>query len=131
MRHHAAIALLLCIILAVAAAVPAAAGGWAVTALDRLPTEIRAGEPYQIGYTILQHGQTPFSSRDTGVRIRTSSGEEHVFQARREGAPGHYVAEVAFPEAGTWTWEITHEFGPHTLPSVSVLPAQELSSVHQ
>jgi hypothetical protein len=106
-----------------ALAVPALAGNWAVTTLDRLPAEFRAGETYRIGYTILQHGQTPFASRSTAIRIRSSEGGEvRTFAAAPEGAKGHFVVEVRFPAAGEWTWEVAHEFGAQKLGSVTVLP---------
>ena len=47
------------------------AGGWAVTTLDPLPNELRAGETYAIGYVIRQHGQTPFTSAQTAIEIRS------------------------------------------------------------
>jgi hypothetical protein len=104
-------------------AVPALAGGWAVTTLDRLPAEFRAGETYRIGYTILQHGQTPFASRSTAIKIRSSKGGEvRTFAAAPEGAKGHFVAEVRFPAAGEWTWEVNHDLGTQNLGSVTVLP---------
>ena len=87
---------------------PALAGGWAVTTLDGLPPGgFRAGETYRLSYTIRQHGDKPFGGANTEVRIRSSvTGEYHAFTGIPEGPVGHYVAEVRFPSAGTWTWEI-------------------------
>ena len=113
-----------------ALSMPALAGGWAVTTLDALPGEVRAGETYRIGYTILQHGITPFSSSKTGILARSSAaGESLSFPARPDGARGHYVAEVRFPAAGQWSWEVQHEFGGQQLAPLTVVAAPSGSSV--
>lgn len=102
----------------------ALAGGWATTTLDTVPDQVRAGETYRIGYTILQHGVSPFASRATAVRIRSSeTGADQIFPAQHDGPAGHYVAHVRFPTAGAWTWEITHEFGGQKLAPVTVAAA--------
>ena len=87
---------------------PAQAGGWAVTTLDPLPAEgFRAGETYRIGYTVRQHGQTPLGGLDTVIQVSSaSSGESHAFPGVAEGTTGHYVADVRFPAAGEWAWEV-------------------------
>lgn len=111
---------------AVLSLVPAAlAGGWAVTTLDALPTELGAGVSYQLGYTILQHGITPYRTDDTSVRIRSvSTGETHVFAGRPDGPAGHYVVDVRFPTAGEWVWEVQPGiFQAQQLGTVSVIPA--------
>jgi hypothetical protein len=104
---------------------PALAGGWAITTVDALPTGgFQAGETYRLGYTIRQHGQTPFVGAKPWIKIQASSGESHVFPGVPEGAPGHYVSEVRFPAAGQWTWEVDQSpFGPQALGKVTVLPA--------
>ena len=109
-----------------AAALPALAGGWAVTTLDGLPADgFRAGEAYRLGYTIRQHGDKPFGGAKTEVRIwSVASGEYHAFVGVPEGAVGHYVAEIRFPAAGAWTWEVSQEpFAPQKLGAILVAPA--------
>jgi hypothetical protein len=83
----------------------ALAGGFAVTTLDPLPQAIQAGQTYQIGYMVRQHGVTPFVGGHPAVRI-SRSGEELRFVGAPEGAPGHYVSTVTFPSAGAWTWVV-------------------------
>src|SRR5438128_12344573 len=56
---------LACAGLAVVSTPSVFAGGWAITTLDSLPNELRAGETYAIGYVIRQHGQTPFTGAHT------------------------------------------------------------------
>ena len=104
----------------------ALAGGWAVATLDALPSGgFQAGQTYQLGYTIRQHGQTPFAGAKTAIRIRSSAdGADHTFSAVPEGPVGHYVAEVRFPAAGEWSWEVIQgPFEPQQLGTISVGPA--------
>jgi hypothetical protein len=116
---------LVCIGLAVALVPSVFAGGWAVTTLDALPSEIRAGQSYSIGYVIRQHGQTPYTNAQTAIEIRSSDREPPTrFRARPEGAAGHYVAEVIFPSAGEWRWDVDQTpFEPQRLGTLTVLPA--------
>src|SRR5687767_7385802 len=102
------------------------AGGWATTTLDTVPDQVRAGETYRVGYTSLQHGVSPFASRATAVRIRSSAtGADQIFRAQHDGPAGHYVAHVRFPTAGAWIWEITHGFGGQKLAPATVAAADD------
>jgi hypothetical protein len=103
------------------AAAPALAGGWAVTTLDAVPADLQAGQTYRIGYTIRQHGQRPFAGAATSIRITDADGRTTVFKARPEGEVGHYVAEVRFPTAGVWQWDVDQDpFAPQALGTVRV-----------
>ena len=110
-------------------AAPALAGGWAATTLDELPGEFIAGNTYQIGYTIKQHGVTPVDVETMGgtteIRITSpESGKTIAYQGVREGPTGHYIAKVTFPAEGKWTWQVTQgPFQAQELGSISVKPA--------
>jgi hypothetical protein len=99
------------------------AGGWAVTTLDPLPSEFRAGQPYPVGYVIRQHGQTPFTGAQTAIEIRTSEREvPRRFAGVPDGPPGHYVAQVTFPSGGEWRWDVDQTpFAPQALGTITVL----------
>ena len=115
------IPLTLAAMLTLVLALPAAAGGWATVALDHVPTALRAGTTHKLGYTTLQHGMTPFTGSRSVIRARSARGQMLIFPARPDGAPGHYVAEVTFPAAGTWTWEVVPEpFAPQPLAPITV-----------
>jgi cytochrome c2 len=86
--------------------IPAFAGGWAVITLDELPTNISAGEPHTIGFTVLQHGRTPMTDIAPTVTAELSFDEKFVVQAEPEGKPGHYTAVLTFPKEGNWEWSI-------------------------
>jgi YtkA-like protein len=106
------------------------AGGYAIANLDSTP-QPRAGEATTLGFTVLQHGVTPVTSGDVSVMARNSAtGETIAAKVVAEGKPGHYVATLTFPSAGTWSWEITLErlqmqskFPPLTVLPASAAPA--------
>jgi len=129
-------AFMVVVIAMLALVAPALAGGWAVVTLDSLPREVRAGQSFQLGFVVRQHGKTPTnqdldgkplkpvltarkqgtatSSRDGGTLVLIAAhasvqakGEETIrVEARQEGAVGHYVADVVFPSDGVWAWQI-------------------------
>lgn len=113
------------------------AGGWAVITLDEPPGDIRAGEPWTLGFTVLQHGQTPVHDLGDGVPIEPLLVAENPADGRRVevmATPGkevgHFTVEVTFPTGGEWTWTIFPNplagetlFEPLTvLPAVSAAP---------
>ena len=83
------------------------AGGWAVTTVDGVPNEIIAGETYTVTYSILQHGQHPVSVNRTFLRITSEeTGTYFVIPAEELPTEGSYSADIVFPEAGDWSWEV-------------------------
>jgi hypothetical protein len=110
----------LLLVLAVAAvAVPAAsAGGWATVGLSSLPTGTPAGDKWSVDMTVLQHGVTPLEGIAPVLTITDGGGDSQKFTGRPTGKPGVYRADVVFPSAGTWSYEIwdgfsqTHTFKP-------------------
>jgi hypothetical protein len=103
---------------------PAGAGGWAVSALDATPVPV-SGQELQVGFTVRQHGVSPVNPEgEVGIEVRSGSGAVTGFAARPEGATGHYVADVTFPEAGRFTWQILQGwFAPTDLGAIDVTPA--------
>jgi hypothetical protein len=119
------------------ALVPAVlAGGWAVITLDEPPGEIRAGEPWTVGFTVLQHGQTPVHRLDPNSPVQPLLVAENPATGRRvevEATPtkevGHFVVEVTFPDEGEWTWTIFPNplAGETLFEPLTVLPAAAAS----
>lgn len=108
---------------------PAGAGGWAVTSLDPMATPV-AGEPMEVGFTVLQHGWRPVDGTapgtqdgDFGFVVTAPDGRVTEFAARPDGIPGHFVGEVTFPTAGTYTWTVrAGYFAPLDLGELDVEP---------
>lgn len=112
-------ALGLTLILSLALAIPVFAGGWAAVTLDELPTNVVAGEPLTIGFTVLQHGRTPTTGLTPTITFTLYKEKQVVFDAKEDGK-GHYSATVILPKEGEWNWSI-NAFGMETpMPAVSV-----------
>lgn len=88
-----------------AGASSASAGGWAITTLDAVPSP-SASEPFDVGFTILQHGTTPVDLEGVAINVELASGTTERFPAAQQGAPGHYVATVVLPADGDYTWSV-------------------------
>jgi len=110
MKRASVLVVLGLLLLATATAV--LAGGWAVVTLDSPPGEIHAGEPWTVGFTVLQHGQTPVHNLGPGSPIEplliatNADGRRVEAQATPTEEVGHFVAEVTFPTEGDWEWTI-------------------------
>lgn len=90
----------------------AQAGGWTVVVLDQPPEGVRAGQEFQVGFTVLQHGVKPIGGLKPRIDMaEAASGQRISVTARPEGDLGHYVANLTLPTDGTWTWTI-ETFGP-------------------
>jgi hypothetical protein len=118
---------------------PALAGGWAVTTFDDLPGEFVAGQNYDLGYTIRQHGKTPINVDRTEIVAYGKSGKTLSFAGRADGPVGHYTATVYFPAEGAYTWQVTQgPFEPqalgtltvHATPSAGAAGAKPLANPH-
>ena len=102
--------------------VQASAGGWAVITLDELPSNVVAGAPLKVGFTVLQHGRTPMEGLYPTVTANLQS-DKFVVNAEPEGEPGHYTATLSFPTEGEWQWSIQAFSMDQAMPVLSVAPA--------
>lgn len=102
--------LLLVPALVVVPVVPVALGGWAVVTVENPPEALVAGVPYEMEYTVRQHGVTLVS--DMKGRVEAVSGSRRVMADARGGAPGKYTARLTIPEPGDWTITVHSGFGP-------------------
>jgi hypothetical protein len=109
-----------------ASASSASAGGWAVASLDEIPAAT-AGESVDVGFMILQHGETPaVLESGVGIELVLGDGTTQFFEAVADGVPGHYVAIVTFPaEAGSYRWNARMDwFGTYELGAIDVAAVQ-------
>ncbi len=123
----------LLLVLAIAAvAVPAAsAGGWATVGLSSLPTGTPPGETWAVDMTVLQHGQTPLEGIAPVLTIVNGDGDARSFTGTPTGKPGVYRADVVFPTAGTWSYQVWDDFSQtHTFKPVEIgAPGRSFPSV--
>lgn len=100
----------------------ALAGGWATVGLSSTPAGTQPGTPWGVDLTILQHGRTPLDGLTPVVTISNGDATRN-FTAKPTGKPGVYHAEVVFPTAGSWNYQINDGFisgVPHTYPAVEI-----------
>jgi cytochrome c2 len=102
-------------------AVPAFAGGWAVITLDDLPTNVVAGDPLTVGFTVLQHGKTPMDGLEPTIIADLYKEQEFVVNAEPSGKPGHYTATLTFPKEGEWRWFINAFTVNQLMPTLNVV----------
>ena len=122
------IALGFALLLSLVVALPASAGGWAVISLDELPTDVVAGEPHTVGFTVLQHGMTPMNDLAPTVTIALQNEEKLVFRAEADDKPGHYTATLTFPKEGDWEWSIQAFSMDQPMPALTVSAAKVVSA---
>ena len=111
----------LLIILLAALAAPAAAlgGGWATAGVTPPSDGIGPGLTWHAEITLLQHGVTPLQGVSPSVTVR--GPETRTFPARPTGEPGVYAADIVFPTAGTYSYEVDDGFSQvHTFAAIRV-----------
>ena len=95
------------------------AGGFATTGLSSTPDGLRAGQPWKVELTILQHGRTPLSDLSPEIVAIDADGNRTTFRAKPTGEPGRYAATVRFPKPGQWSYVVYDGFNnamPTTYP---------------
>jgi hypothetical protein len=104
-----------------AAAGTAHAGGWAVVALDPLAQSPTEGQPLAVGFTILQHGVTPYTTDKAFILVTDATGRSQRFDAKPAGEPGHHIAHVTFPGSGLYHWDVQPDwFAKQSLGEINV-----------
>jgi hypothetical protein len=101
----------------------AGAGGWVVVSLDEQPALV-AGEPTDVGFTVLRHGVTPETNDDIMFVLTDARGARHEFAATPEGATGHHLVTIDVPSDGEYRLTVLGQFvdvdlGPITIGSAS------------
>ena len=113
--------LLVPLLLVLVAAPPAFGGGFATVGLDSTPAGLAPGQPWKVDITVLAHGRTPVEGMPATVRIRSGDTVKE-FATKETGTPGVYHADVVFPTAGVWSYEVVDGYiqQVHTFPDVKV-----------
>jgi hypothetical protein len=109
----------------------AAAGGMAIVVPDESTgiDDPVAGEPFSLGFTLLQHGVTPVDDGLVEVVLASPGGQELVSRAEAQG-DGHWLVETTLPESGAWSWTVRMPNGleivqPSGTPMITVGAAPE------
>ena len=110
------------------------AGGFATTGLSSTPQGLRAGQPWKVQLTILQHGRTPLSDLRPEIVTLDADGNRTTFRAKPTGRAGHYSATVRFPKAGQWSYAVYDGFNnamPTTYPAVLIRSSAPATTVRR
>lgn len=95
------------VLLALGSVKLADAGGWAVVTVHHVPGGVKPGEPFEISFSVRQHGIHLSGGLESSVNVKhMESGEEINFEARNGKREGDYIATLLLPEAGDWRWSI-------------------------
>jgi hypothetical protein len=99
------------LLLVATVAIPAAAftfGGWAVTTVENVPEYAVAGKPFELTYTVRQHGLSLLTGLGGAVTAQSGS-EVKNFGALGLGE-GMYRSTITIPRAGEWTLTVRTGF---------------------
>jgi hypothetical protein len=92
----------------------ASAGCMATVGLAPPPQGIAPGTAWSAEITVLQHGVQPLPNQKTAqptlTIVNTKTGAERTFVAQRTKDPAVYVADVVFPAAGNWRYQVFDDF---------------------
>jgi hypothetical protein len=89
-------------------AVPVMAGGWAEIVADGQTVTPEEGASVEVGFKVMQHGETPAPWESATVHFTNSStGTSFDVAAKNDRADGHFIATATLPEAGYWSWRVT------------------------
>jgi hypothetical protein len=105
----------------------ARAGGWATITPDEGSATVKPkeDEPVVLGFTVLQHGETPAPwEHPTVVATNATTGERLDIAATSTGPEGHFEATITFPEAGIWSWRVELRDLIVDMPVSSVVPVR-------
>ena len=121
--------ILLALVAAAVLAPVASGGGFATVGLSTMPgDDLAAGGTWSTDLTVKAHGITPMDGLSPVVRIRNGD-EVREFAATPAGTTGVYHADVVFPAAGTWAYEIDDGYSQtHTFKPIEVGPSSSPSS---
>jgi hypothetical protein len=110
------------------------AGGFATTGLSSTPDGLRAGQPWKVELTILQHGRTPLPGLRPEIVAIDADGNRTTFRARPSRRAGQYAATVRFPKPGQWSYAVYDGFNnalPTTYPAVLIRPTTVAPAVRR
>lgn len=89
-------------------AVPVMAGGWAEIVADGQTVTPKEGSAIEVGFKVMQHGETPAPWENATVHFTNSStGTSFDVAAKNDRDDGHFIATATLPEAGFWSWKVT------------------------
>ncbi len=102
------------VLLAAVVVMAAAYGGWAVVTVENLPDELVVSQPYNLTFSVRQHGVDLLELSNPRIELR-SDKDKLVARAVPTNKKGFYTATVNVPSAGDWDATIHTSFGDSKL----------------
>jgi cytochrome c2 len=85
-------------------------GGWATITVENLPDQLTVGTPYNLTFSVRQHGDNLLTDLSPYLELKSKNGESKV-RAVATRKPGFYTATLNVPEPGDWSVNIESSFG--------------------
>ncbi len=85
-------------------------GGWATVTVENLPDQLVAGSPYNLTFSVRQHGHDLLSDLSPYIELR-SGKNELTARAVPTNKKGYYTATLNVPKPGDWSATIQTSFG--------------------
>jgi mono/diheme cytochrome c family protein len=98
------------VLIALFAGTAAYYGGWAVTTVENLPDQLVVGTPYNLMFSVRQHGFDLLDDLSPTVELKSGRAEV-VVRAAKTDKRGYYTARLDVPAAGEWSATIRSGFG--------------------
>jgi cytochrome c551/c552 len=98
------------ILVALVSGVAAHYGGWATVTVENLPDQLLAGTPYNLTFSVRQHGVDLLGELTPYVQLK-SGDTELTARAAATNKRGYYTATLNVPKAGNWSADIQTSFG--------------------
>ena len=89
-------------------------GGWATVTVENLPEQLIAGQPYNMTFSVRQHGRDFLDDLTPRVEL-SSAGTDVVARAVPTNKRGYYTASLNVPKSGEWAATIHTSFGKSNL----------------
>jgi hypothetical protein len=111
----------------------ASAGCMATVGLSPPPAGIAPGTTWTAELTVLQHGVNALpnaaTARPTVTIVNAETGATKTFFARGTKNPEVFVADVVFPTAGSWRYEVYDDFSSDGSQAVPCAQTHTFSAV--
>jgi cytochrome c551/c552 len=99
-------------------------GGWATVTVENLPDQLIAGQPYNMTFSIRQHGDNLLTDLTPRVEL-SSGGTDLTARAVATNKAGYYTATLNVPKSGEWNTTIQTSFGKSHL---KLLPIEAVNA---
>lgn len=85
-------------------------GGWATVTVENLPDRLEAGTPYNLTFSIRQHGHNLLDDLSPYVELKQGKSEL-VVRGVSTNKRGYYTATLNVPSTGDWAATVQTGFG--------------------